>query len=180
MSDLAIVTCVLGSGIVVLNLPAVLAPSKYRKGIIAFPRSRWAAWILTAVALTWTASIVLHAPLGRFEHFKPAVYVVAPVGFLLISALLDELLAARALGGLLLLLGNPLLNIARWHESPLRLVLTVLVYLWVVFGIMLVLSPYRFRQATAPWVENNLRCRLAGCVGLLIGGLLLFLGSQIY
>lgn len=180
MSALAKASCVVGAAFVVVGLPALVAPGATRRFVQAFPRSTVAAWILTALDLTWVSWIILHATLGRFEPLKPWVYVAAPVSFAALVFLLDELLAARAFGGLLLLAANPLLNAARWHESHLRFAVTVLCYLWAVVGILLVLSPYYLRKMAAPWIATNGRCRAAGLAGVLFGGLLVVLAATVY
>ena len=177
---LAQASYLIGGVLIAVNAPALMVPATFRKGIEAFPRNSWMGWGLTAVALTWVAWVILHAPLGRFEPLKPYVYLAAPISFILIVLFLDELLAPRALGGLLLLLGNPVLNVARWHESGLRLVVTTLVYVWVVGGMILVLSPYRFRQAGSFCCKTNERCRVIGTVGLLVGATLVFLSLKVY
>jgi hypothetical protein len=178
--SLATASCLLGGILVVLHLPALFLPGPFRRMVAAFPRHDWSGWILTAVALTWTTLIVLNAPLGRFEHLKPALYIVAPTAFVLVVVFLDDLLAPRALGGLLLLAANPVLNIARWHESNLRLVVTVVVYILVIAGMALILSPWRFRQASSLWVNSESRCRVGGAAGVLLGGVLVLLGVTVY
>ena len=180
MFSLAQMACALGTFIVVLNLPAALAPGLFRRMVEAFPRSKLPALFLTALDLGWVSWVILHAPLGRFEFLKPAVYAAAPISFLAIVFFMDELLAPRALGGLLLLLANPILNAARWHPSNWRLVMTVAAYLWVISGIVLFLSPYRFRHFAAFMTKTDMRCRLLGLVRLAVGACFLFLGLRVY
>ncbi len=171
---------ILGAVIVAFNGTALFAPEFFRKWASAFPRSQTWAWILAAVDLFWVAWIILHAPLGRFENLKPGVYVAAPVAFLLIVFFMDELLAPRALGGLLLLLANPVLNAARWHVSNWRLIVTVLAYLWVVAGIVFVLSPYRLRDMIAWATASSGRLRRLCAVRLVFGLALLALSLWVY
>jgi uncharacterized protein YjeT (DUF2065 family) len=180
MFSLAQIACAIGILILLINIPAVMAPEKFIQAAKAFPRNKMAAWVLTALDLFWVSWIILHANLGRFEFIKPAIYLAAPLSFLLIAVFMDELLAPRALGGLLLLMANPVLSAARWHPSVWRLVLTVLAYVWVVVGIMLVLSPYRFRQMVE-WVNSTpTRARALGFVRCLLGVILLGLGLAVY
>ncbi|HBA84624.1 MAG TPA: hypothetical protein DCZ95_11060 [Verrucomicrobia bacterium] len=180
MFSLAQIASAVGCFILLVNLPAIFAPGKFLQTAKAFPRSKIPAWTLTALDLFWVAWIVLHASLGRFEFVKPALYVAAPLAFLLIAVFMDELLAPRALGGLLLLAANPVLAAARWHPSTWRLAMTVMAYAWVVVGIALVLSPYRFRQAVE-WVNPTVeRCRAWGMVRCLVGAAVLFLGLVVY
>lgn len=171
---------IIGAMIVVVNGLALTAPEAIRQWARSFPRSRSWAWTLTAADLLWVAWIILRAPLGRFENLKPAVYVAAPVLFFLIVFFMDELLAPRAAGGLLLLLANPILNAARWHPSVWRLVVTVLVYIWVVAGIVFVLSPYRFRDMIAWATESTQRLRALSAFRLAVGVALIGLGLWVY
>jgi hypothetical protein len=113
-------------GLGVLGLVAGLGmrwfPSALRRGWTAFPRSRAPGWILAAVGVFWVAWVVQHAALGRFEVLKPFIPFAAVGRFGAIVYFLDELLAPRALGGLLLLVANPVLNGVRWADSAWRIV----------------------------------------------------------
>ena len=180
MISLSLISCLLGILLLALHLPAVLFTKRYQQGLNAFPRNEWAGKVQTAIALIWVGWIILHTHLGRFEHLKPAVYVVAPLAFLLVVYFLDELLASRALGGLLLLLGDPVLDVARWHESSLRLVVTLLIYVWVIAGTVLVLSPYRFRTFVEFWTISDQRFRAGASLGLGVGLVLVGLGVWVY
>ena len=180
MLSLDHIACAVGIAILLVNVPAICWPEKFMQAARAFPRSRIPAWALTALDLFWVSWIVSHAYLGRFEYLKPAIYVAAPLAFCLIVVFMDELLAPRALGGLLLLIANPVLHTARWHPSNWRLVLTVLAYLWVVAGIVLVLNPYRFRQLVERINLTPSRTRLLGGLRCLLGLLLLILGLAVY
>ena len=88
--------------------------------------------------------------------------------------LMDELLAARAFGGLLLLAGNPVLLAARWAPTPWRLVMPTLVYIWVLAGMILVLSPWRLRKALER-LGGDRGWRLAGVTLGVIGFVVLVL-----
>jgi uncharacterized protein YjeT (DUF2065 family) len=182
MNDLTLANwaLILGGLIVAVNAAFLAAPERFKRWALAFPRSQTWAWVLTALDLLWAAWIVLRAPLGRFEHLKPAIYVAMPVAFFLVVFFMDELLAPRAAGGLLLLLANPILNAARWHPSPWRLVVTVLCYVWVIAGMVFVLSPYRFRYMVEWATKTPERMRLLGVARLLFGLALLLLGWRVY
>jgi uncharacterized protein YjeT (DUF2065 family) len=180
MSQLALTAVVAGILILVLHAPCVVAPGLVRSAVRAFPRSKWAGWILTACALAWAAWILATSPLGRIERYKPLLYVLTPGSFIMMVFFMDELLAARALGGLLLLAPLSMLNAARWHESNLRLVMVVLAYVLVVEGMALVLSPYLFRKAGSFLTENEDRCQGLGVVGVGFGILVVILGLMVY
>ena len=86
----------------------------------------------------------------------------------------------RALGGFLLLIAVPILQIARWHESPWRLVVVVIVYLWIIYGLVLLLSPWYFRKMYTPLLENETRFKAAAYAKSALGILLLLLGLFVY
>ena len=111
---------------------------------------------------------------------QPAVYILAPVALIMIILFMDELLAPRAAGGFVLLIANPLLKAAMWHDSPMRIVVTVLVYIWIVYAMIIILSPHRFRLTAAYWVENDERLRLGGGMSLAAGVALVTLGVTVY
>ena len=155
------------AGLAVLRFPAAL-----RAGLAAFPRSKWPGWMLTAVCVFWVAWVIRHAALGRFEAVKPLIPVLAVVGFGAIVWFLDELLAPRALGGLLLLLANPMLNGVRWSESAWRFAVVLIAYAWVVAGCALMLHPWGFRRMADQFAVSAGGLRAAGW-GKLLGGAVL-------
>jgi len=53
-------------------------------------------------------------------------------------------------------------------------------YIWVIAGIVLVLSPYRFRKTLSFWIRNDFRCRLLGAMGTAYGTLLMLLGLKFF
>ena len=180
MLSLSTVSLIFGAALLVLYLPLILAPERVRKILAWFPRSRWPGRILTAVDLIWAAWLLQQMPLGRFDQYKPLLYVLTPVTFVLIVVFMDDLLSARALGGLLVLIPAPLLIVARWHESPFRLVIVFLAYGMAVKGILLILGPYRLRKWSARLLDSDPKCRLWGGIGLAVGGLLVVLGVGVF
>jgi hypothetical protein len=180
MGELSQVALISGGVVGLIGLACALAPAQARACIRAFPRNRWAGWVLLAVDLVWSGWLVVKTPLGRFEGLKPLVYVLVPVAFFLIASFMDELLAARALGGLLVLVPAPVLDAARWHGSIWRLVVVVLAYVLAVKGIVLLLSPYQFRRAAALCVRSGAACRGCGVAWALVGAALFVLGLTLY
>ena len=155
------------AGLVLLRFPAAL-----RAGLAAFPRSKWPGWILTAFCVFWVSWVIRHAALGRFEVVKPLIPVLAVVGFGAIVWFLDELLAPRALGGLLLLLANPMLNGVRWSDSAWRFAVVLIAYAWVVAGCILMLHPWWFRRMAGKFMASAGWLRAAGWGKLLAGAVL--------
>lgn len=155
-----------------------VAPSMARGAAQRFPRNPWAGRILAALAMAWSLILVREMPLGWFDAYKGWLWAVAPVSYLLIVLFLDELLASRALGGMLLLVANPILEAARFQGSAWRLAPVILAYVWVILGMALVLAPYRFRKWAGILCANDGRCRTLAVVFLAMGGLFLWLSVR--
>jgi len=180
MSELAIWTLGLAGVMVILHGCLALSPATARKLVVAFPRSKWAGRILAALGFLWAAWLIHEMPLGRFEYLKQWLFVITPVTIGLSYVYMDELLAPRALGGLMLLFPAPVLTLARLHDSRLSLVMTVVAYILVVKGITLMLSPYVFRKASAHLIASDTRCRIAGSLGVAFDLLLVVLAATVY
>ncbi len=159
------------AGVALLRFPSAL-----RAGLLAFPRSKGPGWILTAICLFWISWVMRHAALGRFEALKPLIPVLAVLAFAAIVWFLDELLSPRALGGLLLLVANPILNGVRWADSAWRFVPAVIAYAWVIAGCALMLHPWSFRKLAERGLSSDRAVRLAGWGKLLAGAVLLAAG----
>jgi hypothetical protein len=158
----------------------LLRPGLIKKYAELFPRSTAPAWILTALCCLLGAREALNMNMGFLDAYKHYIYVIAPVVFIASVVYMKELLAPRALGGLLLLIAVPILQAARWHESAWRLVVVVLVYLGIIYGLLLLLSPWWFRKTYRPVLENEALFKAAACGKAVFGLVLLLLGILVY
>jgi hypothetical protein len=171
----------LGVFFVLFNLPFILSPDATRRALQWFPRSTIPAWILTLLDLSWFGWLLYHEPLWQFfDYVRPWLWLIMPVLTILVCVFVDELLAARALGGLLLLVAGPILDAARFHPSLWRYLPIVMAYAWIAGGIIFVLAPYRVRRFFEFITRTDLRCRVGGGVRLAVGLLYLWLGWNIF
>lgn len=180
MSALALITLIVGFLVLGGHLVLWLAPEKAGIWLTGFPRHVWAGRILTAIAIGWVALLVWNAQIAWLERYRLLLCALSPVAFVLIIIFADELLAARALGGLFLLAPALILDAAFGYPSHSRLVMTGFAYALVILGMILVWSPYRFRQMTAPWADNPTLCREVGAAGSVIGLIMILLGWFVY
>jgi hypothetical protein len=169
-----------GGALLALAAPLLGAPARVRLWAGRFPRNALAARVLTAVCVMWAAWLLAEMPMGALDAYKRLLYVLAPLTYWLVVVYLDELLAARALGGLLMLIPGPMLGAARWHPSAARLVIVVLAYGLAVAGVALMLAPFRLRRWTAALARTDARCRIAGGVLAALGLLCLALGLTLF
>ena len=170
----------------ILSLVCAIAllcrPLAVRRVLLAIPRNRVLGWALAAIAYGAVVWILYNAELGRFSGLKtyllPAYLVVlgATIYFM------GELLAARAIGGLLLLLANPVLNTVRWVDTPWRLLFVVLAYAWIIAGMWLVLSPWQFRNCTSRLLPEpiHFRAKLLAVILLFFAALCLLLPMCVF
>jgi hypothetical protein len=170
-----------GLAAIAVGVICLAAPTLARKLIERFPRSKIPAWSLAFADMFWVTIIVAGLSLGpKYDPYKPLVYLLAPVIYIMIITLMNELLAPRALGFLLLLLPAPILDSARWHSSDLRLVVTVLCYVAVVIGIVWVLNPYMFRKMMSFWTRSDSNCRILGGISATLAAVLIVLATMAY
>ena len=182
MLELKTVGLVVGILLLVFGSCGLLSPALSRKLLAGFPRNRAAACLLTAVVLGWAFWLLYNATfLAGLPVVRKVVLVVAPVSYLLVIMFLDELLAARSLGGLLLLLPQLVLRATFPHDqSEWRFVLTTLAYVWVIAGIVLLLSPYYFRRTATLLAGNDGKCRGVGLVIAVGGATIIALAMTVY
>lgn len=167
------------------GLLCLRAPERVKQWMIKFPRSRTPGRVLVTVDLVWSALLIHAMYLGAFDQAKPLLWVLTPLLIFLCIRYMDELLSPRALGGLLLLAAGPLLNLARFHPTPMdptpwRLVITTLCYVWIVYGLWLLCAPYTFRRLNTWWLRRDPQLRAAGVMKLAFGIALIIISTLFY
>ena len=180
MSQLSIVAVITGCLVSGWHVLLIVWPQRSRSWVIGLPRSIWAGRILTGVDIAWVTTLLLHSDIKWIERHQFLVLLMAPVALALIVVFVNDLLAARALGGLFLLAPLPILNAAFVHPSNSRLVMTVFAYLLVILVIVWVWSPFMFRKMAAKWMAGPRLSRMMGVAGCLVGLLMIFLGLIVY
>lgn len=160
---LATITNLTAGVLGLVGLWALAAPSAWRQAMRAFPRFVPAGWILATADLVWFAINIQNTPLGGLDHYKVGLWFVTPVVIFLIIRFMDELLAVRALGGLMLLAPGVMLDASRIdYGTPLRLVMVALAYFLIVVGCFLVSGPHRFRVWLSSPTGSDKRARATG------------------
>ncbi len=180
MNRLMILTLGLAALMAVLHAGLLLKPALWREGFRRFPRSRWCGRVLSAAAIVWAAWVLKDMPLGRFEALKAGLLPVTIAFGGLVWFYMDELLAPRALGALLLLYPAPVLTAARLHDSPWSVVMSTVAYVMVIKGMALLLGPYLFRRFSERALRTDLLCRLAGGGGLVFDAFLVLVALLFY
>lgn len=154
--QLSLQTTGLAAGILLVatHVFAFLRPDQTTAWAKAFPRSRGAATVLVAIAAVWSFLLVQSIDLGEFSPLRNIMLAAIAAGAVLSWIYVPEFLAVRALGMLLLLAAEPLLESAVLRHEPSRLLLVVLAYAWVIAGLFFVGMPYLLRDAIG-WVTTG-------------------------
>ncbi len=148
---------------------ALLRPQAVTRFLRDFPRSRSAGTVLILAAAIWSFLLVRSIDLGEFTGLRSLMLVAIPAGAVLAWIYVPEFLAVRALGMLLLLAAEPLLESAVLRQEPTRLLVVLLGYAWASAGLFLVGMPYLLRDAIQWVTAVPLRWKLACVAGLAWG-----------
>lgn len=180
MNMLTIYALILGAVMLVGNGLVLLKPEKMKSVLLAFPRHKISGWLLTAVTVCWAAWWIKQGVQGIFMPVKPFIYPLAPVFIVAICYLMDDLLAVRALGGFFILCSDPLMDAARYCESHWSILITVLTYILVIKGMLLVMGPYRMRLWVSWYFEKDSCRKMGSIVGLVLGVAVVTLALLVY
>ena len=174
--DISLQSAGLAAGILLLIAHAAgLVNVQAAMGIAkAFPRSRAAATVLIALAGIWSFLLLRDIDLGEFSKLRHIMLLGIIAGAVLSWMFVEEFLAVRALGMILLLAAEPLLGSAILRNEPTRILLVLLAYGWVIAGLFFVGMPYLMRDAIQFASQSSLRWRLA-CLGGIVYGAALIL-----
>lgn len=180
MTRLAITSTILGAVIIVGRLPGVINPEKFSAEVRKFPRSVWWGRVLMAICALWAGIVMYHAATDDFAWAKPVVVIGVPIIYALVIQYADQFLAIRGVAALLLLIAKVTLNAADVSDSPSRLIVTVLAYLWVCAAVWMASAPHQVRDWINFITKNAARCRAACSLGVIVGAFLVFLGLFVY
>jgi len=134
-----------------------------------FPRSRSAGTVLLVVAAIWSFLLVRAIDLGEFSPLRNPMLVAIVIGSVLSWIYVPEFLAVRALGMLLLLAAEPLLESAFLKPESSRLLLVMIAYAWVIAGLFFVGMPFLLRDIISCFDHSRIRYRIGTVAGLVWG-----------
>ncbi len=180
MTKLAFVSIAVGAFVVAARLPGLLAPARYRERMITFPRSVFWGRVLIGVAAAIAWWVMYRAATDEWKWAQPLILVGVPVAYVLVINFAPNYLAMRGMAALMLMAAKQMVDAADWGESPLRLIVTVFAYLWVVSAIWMTVAPHHFRDWIGFMMVNDNRCRAACGVGVVVGLGFIMLGVFAY
>lgn len=162
------------------GLVGVLRPDLVKRFAELFPRSVVPAWVFTILCGILGAKEAAAMNMGIVDAIKPYIPFIA-VGVVAASVIyMKELLAPRALGGFLCLIAVPIVRTAAMSGKPLFQVLVAVMYLLVVYGIVLLMSPWWFRKCYEPFLKNETLFKAAALGKTAMGIVFILLGILVY
>lgn len=167
--SLRAVAWVVGVALVASHVLALVRAGMVRAWLRGFPRSMAAGVALLAADTAWTLWLVSTMDLGEFSYLRRGLLVFIPVAAFLTYRFVEEFLAVRALGMLLLLMAEPVLEAAFLRPEASRLLLVTLAYAWVVAGMFWIGMPYLFRDQAAWAQRSDARWKAASLAGIVYG-----------
>ena len=169
-------------GIVLLlgHVIALVRKDSTRAWLLAFPRSRFWGRALALGAAIWAFLLVAGMDLGEFTPYRTLFMVVIPAAAILSIRYVDEFLAVRATGMLLILAAEPVLEAAFLRPEKSRLLLVLLAYAWASFGMLWVGMPYLMRDQIRWLLKSEFRWSAALYLGLAYGAAILVCAFALY
>ena len=173
--SLPLETALLGVGLflIITHLPALISASPIQKHLQRFPRSAPSGAVLFSAAAGWFFWLLYSTDLGEFSSMRGKFLILTAIAYVLTLRFGMEFLSVRALGMLLLLVAEPLLESAWLRPEAARLWLVTLVYAWIVCGLFFIGTPYVLRDLIS-WVNSStIRWKAVALAGILYGAILL-------
>jgi hypothetical protein len=169
-------------GALLLSLGGIVLaqPRPSRKWLQEFPRSRPWGLALLALATGWAWYLIYTIDLGEFDKWRRTILYLIPLAGLLTALFVDELLAARALGMVLLLAAEPLLEAGRRSPDLSPLFLITFTYLAIIAAMFWIGMPYLLRDQIRWASTSTLRLRAVAAAVAGFGALLLILGLTLH
>jgi hypothetical protein len=125
--------------------------------------------VLLGAAALWSFLLIANMDLGEFSSFRKPLLILIPVSAALTVKFVEEFLAVRALGMLLLLAAEPVLEAAFLRLETSRLLLVTLAYGWAVLGMFYVGTPYILRDQISWLQRSGMRWKIATWGGFAYG-----------
>jgi hypothetical protein len=174
--DLFIVSLICGIWLILTHGFALVQRGPVQSWLRKFPRSKVMGVVLLVVDAIWSFMLIATMDLGEFSNMRTILLVAIIVATVLTFLYVDEFLAVRALGILMLLLAEPLIESAFLRPETGRLLLVVWAYVLAVLGMIWVGMPYKLRDMIDFFRNSKPAWTAAAAAGVVYGGLLAAFG----
>lgn len=162
-----------GIALLVSHLVAFIRPEATQGWLKGLPRSSFFGGVFLAIAAVWFWWLVASMDLHEFSNWRSILKIGTPIAAILTWLYVPEFLAVRALGMIVLLAAEALLEAAWMRPELSRLWLVSLVYVWIAAALFWVGMPYTMRDQIGWVTTNRSRWNLAAGGGVVYGLILL-------
>jgi len=178
--SLKITAIVIGLFYFLTHLPGALKPAWTARRAKTLPRNYPLGVVLMLTATAWFVTLTRAMDLGELSNMRMQLMAVWAIAGVLVAIFVPGFLAIRGFGCLLLLGAAVILDAAFLVQTPWRYVMTLMAYVWVIAGMVLVYSPHLGRDGIDFCVKTPERCRLLSWPGVIFGLILIALGLFVY
>ncbi len=158
---------------------ALITPGGINTLLEKFCRSRITGIILCLTAWAWAGYALWTLPIDFLMPYRKYIPYLVLVCAPMTCISMENLLACRALGGILVLYPYHLLLTARSHPSAWRLLVVTIAYISIIKGMTLLLYPWKMRQCVVWMKQRPQLTRAGGAVNLALGIILAWLGAAV-
>ena len=173
LSQLAIL---LGAGIAIPQIWALMKPAEAGAALRKFPRSEAWGYLLMAIGAGWFLYRLNQEAIAEFAAYKS--YMLLGFGAIAVAAcfFVPDFLAVRGMAITTLMLSAFILSKTRFVDTPWRLVLVVMAYAWIIAAMWWMISPWRCRDIIAWATATPERLRKIAAARLAFGLFVIVLG----
>ncbi|MBK8093633.1 MAG: hypothetical protein IPK32_17060 [Verrucomicrobiaceae bacterium] len=171
---------VLGLVLIASHAWVMLNGPKTQAFLKAFPRTfKWGVLLMSA-SLLWALFLLSNMDMGEFYNMRKWFMLIVAVGTIGMIVYVQEFLAVRALGCLMLLAASPVLYAAFLQPQTSRLLLPILAYVWIIVGMYFVGMPFLMRDWVNWLSAKPARWNAAVYAGIGYGALMLITALVAY
>ena len=164
---------VVGLALLLGHLVAIFRKQQAQSFLKALPRNYQWGVILLTIDLVWGMMCLSNMDMGEFFNLRKWFLIIVPISFVLVLVYVQEFLAVRALGSLMLLVAGIVLS-AAFQQPPLsRLLLPTVAYAWIIAGLYFVGMPFLMRDWVSWVTAKDSRWALAAYGGATYGAAVL-------
>jgi hypothetical protein len=170
--DLRLVSLIAGIWLILTHGIALIRPVPIQQWLRQLPRSKPLGATLLVIDSVWALILISTMDLGEFSHLRTMLVIAIVVATGLTFRYVDEFLAVRALGILLLLVAEPLVEAAFLKPETGRLLLVAWAYVLAILGMVWVGLPYMLRDQIDYLRNSKPLWNAAAAAGVVYGALL--------
>jgi hypothetical protein len=168
------VTAVVLLATILLGLGTTLCLPKAPTWVHKLPRARLLGALLTALCTAWAAWTLYLHPVDFLAFLTPGRLLVGSILLtVLLILFLENLLCARAIGGIMMLWPMPVILLTRDFLTTWRLVPITIGYISLTLGMIIIFHPWTLRRACEMIAESK-PIRLATAAFFLLASVLCF------